>query len=181
MKSFLITFLCFITTSVWAADVGQITMVAPKAAALVPEKSNITEAGMNYSSLNDGSLFATIALVHEWDNGFAAGVRGFLPMQYTKQEQAYMGQVLGRFIILNDIDQMYIEGTLAQGFFNGSNDGMPFFTLGTDYGYMHKFTDKLAAGGSLGLDYSDRRITGDTLYNQRTLYSKLSIFGAFYF
>src|SRR5665213_2080635 len=172
MKAIFFTLLCFVTSAAFAADdVGQITMVAPKAASVSTEKTNITEAGFHYTSINDGSAFATVGLIHEFDNGFAIGARGFLPMQYTKQAQAFMGQAIARFILLNEIDQMYVEGTIAQGFFNGTENGQPFATLGADYGYMHKFTDKIALGGSLGMDYSGQRITQDTVSDQRTLYS----------
>ena len=180
-SSIALLIVCLFSSFASAAETGQITMSAPRTESLSTEKSNLTEGGFNYTSLNEGSMFSTVAVIHEFDNGFALGARGFFPMQYTKQSQAYMGQAVARFILLNEIDQMFIEGTLAQGFFNGTKDGVPFVTLGSDYGYMHKFTDKLAAGGSLGLDYSNQRITQDTVTGQRTLYSKISLYGTYYF
>jgi len=181
MKALFISLLCLASVSAFALEEGQIVMTTPKVQNYNADKSNITEAGLTYSSINDGSAFATVGVIHEWDNGFGLGVRGYLPIGFQHQEQAYLGNVVARFIILNEIDQMFIEGSMGQGFFNGKNEGQPFYTIGAGFGYMHKFTDKLAAGGILGIDYSDKRITDDLLYNDRTLYSKVSVFGSYYF
>lgn len=181
MKAILLPLLFLVSMSAFAIQEGQSTMSAPTAATVSTEKANLTEAGFHYSSINDGSAFATVGLIHEFANGFALGMRGFLPMQYTKQSQAYMGQLVSRFILLNENDQMYIEGTMAQGFFNGTYSGMPFVTIGADYGYSHKINNQIALGGSLGIDYSNQRITQDDMTNRRTLYSKFSLNGSYYF
>jgi hypothetical protein len=188
MKSFALVLVTLFAGAAFAADTGQITMQAPKTQTLMEDKANITEAGFHYSSINDGSAYATVGVVHEFDNGFALGVRAFLPVEFNNQAQAYIGEAMGRFILYNEVDlamnsldQMYIEGTLAQGFFNGEGDGHPFVLMGADYGYMHHFTDKFAAGGNLGLDYSGQRITHGDYSNDRTLYSKLTLLGSYTF
>lgn len=181
MKSFSLALIAFFASSAFAADVGQITMSQPQTESLTLENSNVTEAGLRFSSVNDGSVYATVGVIHEFENGFGLGVRGYMPVEFKNQSQAYMGEIVSRFMLLNAEDQMYIDGSLTGAFFNGKGNGEGFALIGAEWGYKHQFTPQIAAGGNIGVDYSDRRVSDNTISNDSTLYSKASVFGAFYF
>jgi hypothetical protein len=177
----LICLLACLPAFAFAAQEGEITMksTAPAAPGL---SSNLTEAGFAYSSINNGSAFATVAILHEWDNGIALGARGLLPMQYTKQASAYMGQLLARFMVLNDTNQIFIEPTLTQGWFNDTFKTMAFGMFGADFGYQRQINSQFAVGGRIGMDYSRQRITQDTILSDTdVIYNKIAVTGAYYF
>lgn len=183
MKSVVLSLVSIVSLSAFAASNDGALVISTPQAGMIEKPmgmSDFTEFGFQYSSLNDGSPYATVGMIREWDNGFAFGARGMMPMTYSKQAQAYVGQVLARFILLNTVDQMYIEPTLAFAHFNG-DDSANFLMYGASYGYLHKFTKTLAAGGSLGVDYANSRVTRDTVLSQGTLYNKFSVVGSYYF
>lgn len=179
MKSLLLILVCA-SSFAFAAQEGEITMRTPGEQSTLTAQ-NLTEGGVSYTSLNDGSAYATVALIHEWSSGFGLGVRGFLPMQYTKQDSAYMGQVLARFIILNDANQIFVEPTVTQGFFNTPSQTLAFTNAGFDIGYQRQIRPDISVGGRLGADYSNSRITGGELATASTIYNKIAVTGAYYF
>jgi hypothetical protein len=144
--------------------------------------NNITEAGFQISSINDGSVFASLAVTHEFENGFDLGVRGLLPMEYRKQAQAYMGEVFGRFMMVNDVNQMYIETNLTQGFFNTNYGTVAFGMVGASYGYTRHIGKQFALGALIGVDYSPSQLSHDGVFNHSsTLYNHIGVSGGYYF
>jgi len=182
MKSLLLFIMSFTSFSAFAAtNDGALVMPAPQRTESVTDQVNFAEFGFQYSSINDGSADAAIGALHEWPNGFALGFRALLPMSFTNQAQAYMGEIVSRFMILNEGDQMYVEPTVGYGYFN-SIQGGHFTTIGAGFGYMHKFTRTLALSGLLGVDYSSSRVSGDTVISgSNVLYNKVMVSGSYYF
>lgn len=182
MKLLLVTLLAAFATTAFAAEEGQITMANPEPTTNSLWKGeNLTEASVQYSSINNGSVFAAVGLMHEWDNGFALGVRGYVPMQYTKQDAAYMAQIAARFLLMNDVNQMYVEGTVTEGFFNDAVGTNSFQMIGADYGFTRKITKEISVGGVLGIDFSPTRIAQDTTASGSTFYNKIAVVGNYYF
>ena len=181
MKNLVLALACVLSFSALAAtDVGVISTTTDSV--VTPsDRSNFMEAGMQYSSMNEGTPFATVALVHEWKNGFALGARGLLPMAFAKQAQSYMGQIMMRFILLNEGDQVFVEPTISQGYFNGVEEGRLFATVGMNVGYTHNIKKLWSVGGMLGVDYSPSRISRDEITNRSTLYNKVAVTGSYYF
>ena len=185
MKSSLIFILGLMVTGSLSAQeqVGKISMNPSGSVSPYSSRSNLTEGGYQHSSLSEGSDFATVAFLHEFDNGFTLGIRGFLPMQ-AKPSQIFMGQAVGRFVLLNEINQLYIEGTAAEGYLARSAGGQTFQTFGLDVGLMRKITTDFALGASLGADYSNQFVSrelSEVTANGGSLYSKVSLNGNLYF
>ena len=146
------------------------------------DRQNLTEAGFQYSSLNNGTPFGTAGLFHEFNNGFTAGLRGYVPLQYSKVAQAYLGELVARFMLVNETNQMYLEGTFTQGFFNDQLGTMPFLMGGANYGYMRRINSDFKLGASIGVDYANARITQDSFSTgSPIIYNKIALSGSYYF
>lgn len=102
-------------------------------------------------------------------------------MSFTKQAQAYMGQILARFILLNEGDQIFIEPTITQGYYNGEYQGGMFANLGGGIGYTHNYKKLWSFGAILGAEYSPWRISRDRMIEGSTLYNKVAFTGSYYF
>jgi hypothetical protein len=160
---------------------GQITMSQGAATAPASDGYNYGEVTMQYSSINNGSAFATVGGLHEFDNGFAVGARGYLPLQYV-QAQAYMLQAVGRFFLMNNENHLYVDGTLTYGFFNNrTSDTASFQMLGTEIGFSHNLDKQFSVGGEIGVDFSPYRIAQDTVSTARTFYNKIAVTGKYTF
>ncbi len=149
--------------------------------ALISPKSNTAEAGLETSSINNGTTFATIAMVHEFVGGYSLGVRGFVPMDFHGQSNAYMVQILARFMFMNDVNQLYAEPRLTQGFFNDTKDTIPFVMLGANMGYNRMLTKEISVGGHLGVDFASVRIAGNRTESGRLFYNNIGVGGNYYF
>jgi hypothetical protein len=145
-------------------------------------KYNSTEAGFQYSSINNGSAFAHIAIIHEFKNGFSIGARGLMPMNYTSDSQIYQGQAFGRFIILNEITQMHIEPSITQVIVSDDAGTHPIPMFGAAYGISRIIKNNLAVGGQIGVDFAGDRIAHNEIRSgTSTIYNRLSVNGTYAF
>lgn len=182
MKHLLLATLTLISGLAHATQEGQITMSAPAAQTSSGMKMNLTEVGLTYSSISNGMSFASVGVIHEYENGFSLGARGLMPLQFTDNSQIYMGQVVGRFMILNEANQIYVDTTLGLAYANQKDEGASFGVGGLAVGYLHQIQRDLKVGASLGADYSYRRIEDGTVVTTGgTLNNRLGINGTYAF
>ena len=95
-----------------------------------------------------------------------------------------MGELVARFMLINDTNQMYVEGTATQGFFNDQYQyGTTAFVMaGANYGYMRRINSDIKIGASIGIDYSTARISQDQLVTGAgIIYNKIALSGSYYF
>lgn len=181
MKMFLAMVIGLAAGSAMAAEESSISTHPPQSA-MVSTTNNLTEIGMEYSSINNGTPYATVGLIHEFSNGFSLGVRGDLPLQFASQSNSYIGQILGRFMLMNEINQMYLEPVLGEAFFNGVGPATNFAMFGLGYGYNRVLMKDLVVGAHVGVDYASARVVGDNVYSgERTFYSRIGLSGSYYF
>jgi hypothetical protein len=103
-------------------------------------------------------------------------------LQYSKIAQAYLGELVARFMLVNEVNQMYLEGTATQGFFNDQQGTMPFLMAGANYGYMRRINSDFKLGASIGVDYANARITQDSFSTSSPIiYNKIALSGSYYF
>ena len=180
MKSAFLILLAIGSLGVFA-QMNAVTIPA-KDLALVSTKNNTMEAGMDVSSINSGTVSAAITYMHEYDMGFALGLRGEMPLEFNNQASVYQVQGVGRFIFVNDINRMFGEATLTQAFFNDVGGTSPFFMVGANVGYTRMITRQISVGGRLGLDLATARLShNDIDRSATTLYNKLAVEGAYFF
>ena len=180
MKSLLLMTLASISAFTFAQS-NAVSLNA-KDLALVSSKSNTMEAGMAVSSINNGTVFATISYMHEYQEGYALGVRGNLPLEFSKQSNTYAVQGVGRFMFVNDVNRMYLEANLTQGFFNDIRGTKPFWMIGGDYGYARMITRQLSVGGRIGLDFATARLSRNEINRgASTLYNTIALEGSYFF
>lgn len=182
MKLLAVSLLGLISSVAFAQiEVSQLSTNAHQVTQIM-EHNNVTEAGFQMSSINNGSAFASLSVAHEFDNGFDLGIRGLLPMEYSKQAQAYMGQIYGRFMLVNDINQMYIEINGTQGFFNAPEGTDAFNMIGAGYSYTRHLTAQFAASALIGVDYSGTRLSHDEVISSSpTFYNHIGVSGSYFF
>ena len=144
-------------------------------------KYNTTEAGMTYSSMNNGTAFINIGVVHEFTNGFALGVRGGLPMQYSRDNQLYSGEILGRFMLLNETNRMYIEPTITQFLFNDNTGTNPFMAIGSNFAFVRQINKDMSVGGLLGANYASTRVVRGVWQDTEAINSQFGVTGSYAF
>lgn len=188
MKRLFSILLCTFATTAFAAETSttstaNTTSLKTDVIDIVEAKAtNLTDLSFQYSSLNDGTAFAGVGLMHEWMSGVALGVRGYLPLQYTRNLQMYMGEIALRLMIQNDLTQMYFEPTLTQGFFNDNSGQSSFGMAGLGYGFSRQINKQFSVGALLGVEYSGARIRNDQVtYGTPTFYNKIALTGGYYF
>lgn len=159
---------------------GQITMKT-ESAKVDLTKYNSSEAGIGYSSIDNGTAFIQMALVHEFQNGFALGGRANLPMQYSRNQQIYSGQLLARFMIMNNVNKMYIEPALTQALLNGDYGNHTFLALGASYGFMREIKRDMILGARVGIDGSGTRVANGTFRESQTFYNSIALMGSYGF
>lgn len=165
-----------------ATQEGQITMAAPAAVSSSDMKMSFSEVGFTYSSINNGMSFASVGMLRENLSGFAWGARGMMPLEFTENSQIYMGQLVGRFIILNEAQQIYIDTTGGLAYLNQPSGGIGFGVFGLAVGYLHQVQKDLRVGASLGADFSNQRIVGGVAFStDGTLNNRIGINGTFSF
>jgi hypothetical protein len=180
MKSVLLTLLAVGSINA-LAQTNAVTLPA-KDLALVSTKNNTMEGGMEVSSLNNGTVSAAISYIHEYDMGFALGIRGEMPLEFNNQSNTYQIQGLGRFLFVNDVNRLFAEGNLTQAFFNDVAGTTPFFMIGGNVGYSRMITRQISVGGRLGLDLATARLShNDIDRSSTTIYNKLAVEGAYFF
>lgn len=144
------------------------------------DKVKSLEVGIQISSINSGSALTNLAFNHEFGDWFTGGIRALLPLEFGRPTQTFMGQLYGRFPLINTEDVVFIEPAVTQGFFSGDNSS-PFWMLGASYSYFHRFGGDFIAGANIGADFSPSRIAGDRFYSSNgTVYSHLTITGGYY-
>lgn len=172
-------FVCLLSVvSVNAFAQSEISASA-KDMALVSSKNKTLEMGLDISSINNGTPFATVAYVHEFQSGFAVGGRGYMPLEFSNQKTAYLMQVLGRFMLINDINRAFVEAKLTQGFFN--EEPSLFAMIGGDFGYTRMITRDISVGLRLGADLSTSRISNNRIELSRTIFNHIGIDASYYF
>ncbi len=162
-------------------DTGSSGMMVSQAQP-VRNAQNLTDFSLAYSSILKGSSYAGVGLMKEWDNGYALGVRGFMPLTFDKDTNVYMGQIALRMMLLNESNQIYVEPEYTQGFYNhvGQNTGY-FNMFGAVVGFNHPFNKNFTLGASLGVDYALQTVTEQRLTDTHTFYNKISVVGGYYF
>lgn len=181
MRSLILVLIGGFASLAMAAEESRIS-VHPPTSAMVSTTDNFTEIGAEYNSINDGTPFATLGLIHEFANGFSLGVRGDLPLRFKSQGEAYLGQVLGRFMLMNEINQMYLEPTITEAFFNGIGGAVNFAMFGASYGYNRVIAKDLLVGAHIGMEYSSARVSqGQVFAGEGTLYSIIGLSSSYYF
>lgn len=171
----------FMAFAALAEDVGTVSSRV-SSSDVVSSTNNFTELGMEYSSINNGTPYASIGLIHDFANGFSVGARGDMPLRFNSQSNSYLLQILGRFMMMNTVNQMYLEPTLTEAVFNGNNGAINFLMTGLNFGYNRVIAKDLIVGAHIGVDYASDRISQDQIFaSERTLYSKLGVAGSYYF
>lgn len=161
---------------------GSVSFRARKEQPVDFSKNNFTEIGYQLSSINNGSSYTNLALAHDFDNGFTLGVRGSLPMEFTRESQTYLGQVFGRFPLMNAENILYIELTAGSGMFTGDQvSNRVFGMVGGTYGYVRRFPGDFSAGLNVGVNYATSRITKDVFVSRSTIVNHIAFTGGYYF
>ncbi|MBX3020852.1 MAG: hypothetical protein KF799_04185 [Bdellovibrionales bacterium] len=184
MKALFLSLLFVLSLPALAEDeVGAVTYKLTGEKSIDFTKNNFTEVGFSMSSINNGSRFTNMVIAHDFANGFTLGARGLIPIDYGRGSETYMGQVFGRFPILNAENIIYIEAAITQGFFNADtlNGTDPFAMLGATYGYARRFKNDFSAGLALGVDWSTSRISRDIIVSSSSLVNHVTLTGGYYF
>jgi hypothetical protein len=141
------------------------------------------EAGIVVSSMNSTYTFASMAMTHMFSKEFGLGLRAMMPLQFSKEEQLYLGQALIRFgLIEAGPSSMYFEGALTQAFYSAPGASDSFNMVGLSAGYLRRLKNGFSAGGLLGVDWSQARMKGDAITpNSSILYNKFAFVGTYNF
>lgn len=178
MKSVLLSLVLLSTTAALAMETeSRLTM--PET---VQPKMNSTEFSLLGTSFNSGSMMSAIAAIHEFDNGYALGARGLLPLTTGGEAQVYMAQLFSRVYLTNDENITYFEVSLGEVFFNQPSGTDYTASIGLEYGYKRQITNQFSAGASMGVEYAGARMANDNFYNNTGyLYNKLGLNASYYY
>jgi hypothetical protein len=181
----LILILATYSVSSFAAEVNTTSMSHPEVSIPADEKLNFTEVGAEVSAINNGTSFASLSLAREMGDWFTGGIRALLPINSARETQVFLGQVFGRFPMLNDVNQIYIEARLSLGVADGAVTaaGMSnsLYAMGASYCYRHHFSSNLTAGADLGADMFGQTLSHNEIVSGAPLESHFSLVGGYYF
>lgn len=167
-------------------------LVAPSFAEenLLKTEADATDTSRNYameptfsiSSINGGTRFVGVAIIADVASWLSIGLEGDLPFEFEKQDQIYNARMLGRIYLLNtDSNNIFIQGSLTQGFYNGRGDVTSFGSLGATIGFMQNINQNWDVGARLGAEYANARFEDGFATDQQTFYNRLSVVGAYHF
>lgn len=157
------------------------TTVAPEELTETQTYNNATEFGVMVSSINSGSQFTSLGLLHKFAGDWEIGVRGLLPMNLEREAQVYQGHAFLRYDFINQKNVLFLEGSIYQGLYSRLGNEL-FAGFGGTYGFRRNFTRELNAGINLGADYSSSRISRDTIASSvGAFYTRMTVSGGYNF
>ena len=140
------------------------------------------ESSVSFSTINESSRFMSVAIVADFLPWFSIGVEGDLPTDFEKQEQFYMARLLSRVYLLKNNNEVYIQPSVSQGFFNSVGDSGRFESLGLLFGYMRTLTNDWEFGGKLGTQLVNTKFeNGNISARENVFNSRFSVVGAYRF
>ncbi len=149
------------------------------------------EPSFSFSSINDGSRFISVGFTGRVSQWLRLGMEFDMPADFDEQAQLYQARILGRIMLLDRKDKVYIQGAGTYAVFNydyvnadpniigPSNQTDAFYMLDAMAGYTRVLTSQWQVGGRMGVQYAEyspalaanfQDWEGEFFYNRFTVY-----------
>ncbi len=152
------------------------------------------EPSITFSSINDGSRFISLAFTGRVTSWLRLGMEFDMPADFDENAQIYQARILGRIMLLDRADKVYIQGAGTYAVFNynyidsldpdalqfgPSSQTDSFYMLEAMAGYTRVLTPKWQIGGRMGVQYAQyspalaatfNDFSGEFFYNRVTVY-----------
>lgn len=186
MKSLITLLILVVSATTWAAT-NEVSYTQEENTPYTLEPS------FSFSSINDGSQFLSMAFTGRVLSWLRLGMEFDLPANFDEDAQIYQARVLGRIMLLDRRDKVYLQGSGTYAVFNytladidpnaqfltGDSQTDSFFTVEAMAGYTRVLSDTWSVGGRLGVQYAQYSPAlaaagfdweGDFFYNRATVF-----------
>ncbi len=154
------------------------------------------EPSFTFSSINDGSRFISIGFTGRVSRWLRLGMEFDMPADFDEEAQLYQARVLGRIMLLDRKDKVYIQGAGTYAVFNytyadltgnqltpsSQTDG--FYMLEAMAGYTRVLSPKWQIGGRMGVQYAQYSPALAATFNDwegEFFYNRVTVYGNYVF
>ncbi|MCB0377978.1 MAG: hypothetical protein KDD33_05755 [Bdellovibrionales bacterium] len=180
MNRLIVLMICFFSASAMAASEISTTMEKPSPYSLEPS--------FTYSTMGGGTLFISAALTTRVFSWLRLGVEGDLPTGNADGADIFMARVLGRIMLMESTDTIYLQGSASYGLFNATDLGSSYiedlFAVEGMVGYSRAITQQWSLGGRMGIQLAN---SGAAAFgspfetDSQQLFTRASAYGAYTF
>ena len=122
----------------------------------------------------------SIALTSKVASWLRIGAEVDLPAEFDNEAQVYMLRILGRIPLIENRNNVYIQGSFSIGSLSDLN---AFTGAGAAIGYGRKINSSWEFGGRIGLQAANLSydLNGDLYTSGSFLYNRLTVYGSYIF